>query len=126
MTEETPAPALPEGEYAIVEALGHRTLVGRLSEVERFGTKFVCIEPIFRGQLLPPVLLGGGSIYSITQCSAEVALKEAPEEKYQLPPSLAVTISAPALPAPSNVIHFGREDDNDDEGELPDFLTRGD
>ncbi|MFD2578766.1 hypothetical protein ACFSTD_09620 [Novosphingobium colocasiae] len=41
------ASALPEGEYAIVEALGHRTLVGRVAEVERFGTKMLQVEPLF-------------------------------------------------------------------------------
>jgi hypothetical protein len=30
--------SLPEGDYAIVELIGHQTLVGRFAEVDRFGT----------------------------------------------------------------------------------------
>ena len=41
------AGAMPEGEYAIVEILGHRTLVGRVTEVDRFSCKMLQIEPLF-------------------------------------------------------------------------------
>ncbi|OJY65495.1 MAG: hypothetical protein BGP16_12775 [Sphingobium sp. 66-54] len=93
--------ALPEGDYAIVEVMGHRTLVGRLSEVERFGTKFAQIEPIFQGELLAPVMIGGQSIYQLTPCSAFTAFKRAPTSIYGLPPSVAANLPATALPAPS-------------------------
>ena len=54
---EKPAePSLPPGDYAIVEIMGHRTIVGRVEEVERFGTKLIAIEPLLAGQLLPAVL----------------------------------------------------------------------
>ena len=56
------AGSMPEGEYAIVEALGHRTLVGRVEEIERFGTKMLQVEPLFGDVMLGPVLLGVGSI----------------------------------------------------------------
>ena len=41
MIDTTPISAtdMPPGDYAIVEALGHRTLIGRVCEIERFGTK---------------------------------------------------------------------------------------
>ena len=55
------AGTMPLGEYAIVEALGHRTLVGRVTEIERFGTKMLQVEPLFGDVMLGPVLLGGGS-----------------------------------------------------------------
>ena len=90
-----PDPARPEGEYAIVEVLGHRTIVGRTSEVERFGTKFLAVEPIWEGALLPAVLIGGASIYQLTPCSAEVAFVRAPKHHHQLPPSIAVTVPKP-------------------------------
>lgn len=96
---ETP-PSLPEGDYAIAEILGHRTIVGRFAEVERFGTKFLAIEPLFADQLYPPIFVGGSSIYQLTPCSADVARKEQPRERYQLPSSIAVTIPKPSLPAP--------------------------
>lgn len=99
-TETEPA-ALPEGDYAIVEVLGHRTMIGRISEVERFGTKLCAIEPIFEGKLLPAVLIGGSSIYQLTQCSAEVALAKAPKERWQMPASIVATLPPAALPAPA-------------------------
>jgi hypothetical protein len=79
---------LSAGEYAIVEVLGHRTIIGRVTEVERFGSKLMAIEPLFKGDLLPPVLIGGGSIYQFTPCSAEVALHRAPKNDWQLPASI--------------------------------------
>lgn len=88
MTEECPA-APPPGEYAIVEILGHRTIVGRFEEVERFGTKMLAIEPLFDGRLLPAIFVGGGSIY---QCTPEIALKQAPRHDYQLPASITAAI----------------------------------
>ena len=75
----------PPGEYAIVELLGHTTLVGRVAEVERFGTKMLAIEALFRDTLLPAVFQGGASIYRFTPCSAEVAFKRQPRAAYQLP-----------------------------------------
>jgi hypothetical protein len=49
------AAELPPGEYAIVELLGHTTIVGRIGEVERFGAKMMAIEPLFAGALLPVI-----------------------------------------------------------------------
>lgn len=108
------AEALPYGEYAIVEVLGHRTLVGRVAEVERFGTKFLAVEPVFQGRLLANVLIGGASIYQFTPCSAATALRNAPTQDYQLTASVRATLAPAALPAP----------DEDDEPEFaPAFLS---
>ena len=79
---------LPGGDYAIVELFGHTTLVGRISEVEKFGTKMLCIEPLFRDELLTPVFHGGASIYRLTPCEAEHARKSQPRHDYQLPPAI--------------------------------------
>lgn len=92
----------PQGEFAIVEALGHRKLIGRVAEVERFGTKMLQIEPFFGDFMHGPVLLGGGSIYQFTPCSIEVALKARPTSGYQIPASLLATIPALALPPPED------------------------
>lgn len=111
MTEEE----LPAGEYAIVECLGHRTLVGRISEVERFGTKLMAIEPLFDGKLLPAVMVGGASIYAFTPCTAAVALRHQPRSEWDMPSSLRATLQPLALPAP--------DDDEDDwVSDAPDFL----
>lgn len=92
--------SLPVGEYAIVEVLGHRTLVGRITEVERFGAKLMSIEPLFAGNLLPAVLIGGGSIYQFTPCSADVAWTKGAKQEWELPTSIRVTLPPEALPAP--------------------------
>lgn len=112
MSEHEPiaAGAMPAGEYAIVEALGHRTLVGRVCEIERFGTKMLQVEPLFGSVMLGPVLLGGGSIYQFTPCSAEIAFSRRPQATYQLPATVAATIPPLALPTSE---------------ELPSFLVEG-
>ena len=109
----TTAADLPEGDYAIVEALGHRTLVGRVAEIERFGTKMLQVEPLFGQVMLGPVLLGGGSIYQFTPCKAEVAYARRPQQAYQLPASVAATVPAIALPSNEELPSF-LDDEPDD------------
>ena len=101
MSDETATPApLPEGEYAIVEVLGHRTYVGRVTEVSRFGASLMSIEPLFNDRLLPAVLVGGGSIYQFTPCSAEIARQRQPKNDYQLPASIRAALPPDMLPPP--------------------------
>lgn len=107
---------LPDGEYAIVEVLGHRTYVGRVTEVDRFGSKLMSIEPIYKGALLPPVLVGGGSLYQFTACSKEAAAKRGPKQLWQLPTSVACLLPPEALPAPSE----------DEESEFAPAFLQGD
>jgi hypothetical protein len=116
MTDATSlaADALPEGDFAIVEALGHRTLVGRVAEVERFGTKMLQIEPFFGDVMLAPVLLGGGSIYQLTPCSAETAetaYARRPKQTWQLPASIVATVPPIALPSNEDLPSFLDEDE---------------
>lgn len=116
MTDETaPTPVpLPEGDYAIVEVLGHRTYVGRITEVTRFGASLMSIEPLFNNQLLPAVLVGGGSIYQFTPCSAEVAYKQQPKRTYELSPSVRCLLTPDMLPPPEPepISRFLDEDDD--------------
>lgn len=86
------APELPDGEYAIVELMGHTTIVGRCAEIERFGTKLLAIEPIWEGGLLPTTFRGGSSIYAFTPCSKEVAQKRAATRLHQLPAAVAAAM----------------------------------
>lgn len=126
-TTEAHAAPMPAGDYVIVEILGHRTLIGRIEEVERFGTKMLSIEPIFNGALLPAVLHGGGSIYAMTPCTAEVAFARAPTHRWQLPGSVAATLPPEALPAPAEQQPLSSDDWDEvtdftyaeDEDELP-------
>lgn len=101
MTDET-ANDLPDGEYAVIEVLGHRTYVGRVEEVERFGAKLLSIEPLYRGQLLPALLVGGNSIYQFTPCDKATARQKSPKESWQLPASVRAVLPPEALPAPAD------------------------
>lgn len=111
MTEDTVPAPLPDGDYAIAEILGHRTIVGRYAEVDRFGTKMLAIEPLFDGQLLDTVFIGGASIYQLTPCTADIAAKQQPRHRYQLPASVAVIVPPSVVPAP--VVE--QEDEDADE-----------
>lgn len=106
---------MPAGEYAIVEALGHRTLVGRVTEIERFGTKMLQIEPLFGDVMLGPVLLGGSSIYQFTPCSAATAFARRPTRNYELPASVLATVPALALPGSDELPSFLADDEEVDE-----------
>lgn len=107
----------PSGDYAIVEVLGHRTIVGRVEEVERFGTKLMSIEPLFNGALLEAVLIGGASIYQFTPCSVETAAARQPKHDWQLPASIRAVMPPELLPAPSF---------EDEDQFAPDFLCEDD
>lgn len=113
-TQPITASDMPAGEYAIVKALGHRTLVGRVLEIERFGTKMLQVEPLFGDVMLGPVLLGGGSIYQFTPCSAAIAFARRPKETYQLPPSVAAVVPPLALPSNEELPSFLSEIDGDE------------
>jgi hypothetical protein len=109
------APELPDGTYAIVELLGHQTIIGRVEEVTRFGAAMMQIEPIWKGKLLAPILQGGGSLYRFTQCSREVAARRAAIIG-NLPSTVldAAGVRPAALPLPT----FD-DDDEDGDNERP-------
>jgi len=115
MTDTLEAP--PEGDYAILELFGHTTLVGRIAEVERFGTKMLAIEPLFNGQLLGVVFHGGAAIYRLTPCTPEVAWERQPKHGYQLPPSILATVPLALLPNASadTLVEVAEHDDGDDD-----------
>jgi hypothetical protein len=99
---------MPSGDYAIVEQLGHRTYVGRVLEIERFGTKMLQIEPLFGRVMLGPIMISGNSLYQLTPVDVATAYARRPMETYQLPACVAATIPPLALPSAD---------------ELPSFLT---
>ncbi|MCW1985558.1 UNVERIFIED_ORG: hypothetical protein M2348_001290 [Sphingomonas sp. R1F5B] len=107
------AMTMPEGEYAIVEVLGHRTLIGRVSEIERFGTKMLQIEPLFGSVMIDPILIGGSSIYQFTPCSAETAYARRPQEVHQLCASVLAIVPPAALPSNKELPSFLDDDDDD-------------
>ena len=111
----------PEGDYAIVELFGHTTLIGRVAEVERFGAKFLALEPLFNGTLLPAIFHGGAAIYRLTPCSPEVAFKRQPTHAYQLPPAVVAIVPPALLPNPAREAAYSSPDidqkDPNDDGE---------
>jgi hypothetical protein len=112
----TDAAELPIGEYAIGELFGHTTLVGRIAEVERFGTKMLAIEPLFNRVLLPAVFHGGAAIYRLTPCSPVVAWERQPTQRYELPPTIFATIPPAALPPVEAPVWASAKTDDDDDG----------
>lgn len=98
--DEQPQPRLPAGDYAIVELLGHRTVIGRIEEIERFGSKLLQIEPLFENALLAPTLHHGSSIYALTPVLAEVAQRRQAKARFLLPPATRATLPPEALPSP--------------------------
>lgn len=96
-----PAAPLP-GLYAIVEVLGHRRYAGRVSEVQRFGTAFLQIEPLFQDWILPPVLIGGSSLYQFTEVDAATAWDRRAKYAYDLQGgigAIAASLEPPEPPA---------------------------
>jgi hypothetical protein len=82
--------AMPPGDYAIVEVLGHRTLVGRIIEATRFGATLLAVEPLFAQWMLPAVLIGGASIYQLTPCSPKTAWHRRAKYTHELPDSISL------------------------------------
>jgi|SRR5579863_194053 len=74
--------------WALVEIFGHRRHYGRVSEVERFGTKMMRVDvpekppaPLLGepDEIFRTFFYGGGSIFSITPLTEEAARKAAVE-----------------------------------------------
>lgn len=106
---------LPAGEYAIVELMGHTTLVGRISEVERFGAKMLALEPLFRDMLLPAIFHGGAAIYRLTPCSAEVAFAKQPKQAWQIPTAIQCILPPLMLEASASDAPENDEEEGDDD-----------
>ena len=111
MPPPRPWEQLPDGEYAIVELMGHQTYVGLITEIERFGAKMIAIKPLFAGHLLDEVFRGGPAIYGVTPCSREVAWKRMPTREYELPASIRAVLPLALLPAPEPDDHGGQDDE---------------
>ena len=101
MKIDKPWEAIADGDYAIVELFGHTTLVGRITEIERFGTKMLAIETLFNGKLLAPIYHGGAAVYRLVPCARETAWKHQPMSLWQLPPPVRAVVPPEALPAPT-------------------------
>lgn len=91
---ETPSPAEA---WACVEIFGHRKHYGRVSEVEKFGTKMLRVD-VPQGQSaddkFDTFYYGGGSIFSLTPMTEEAARKWA--EYYAPKPARPLDLLPPA------------------------------
>ena len=75
--------------WACVEIFGHRKHYGRISEVERFGTKMLRVDvptavaaPLLgETETFETFLYGGGSIFSLTPMTEEAARKWAAHDR---------------------------------------------
>ncbi len=93
-TQETMEAEPPQ--YAIVEVLGHRRLVGEVREVERYGTKMLRIDVPIGGDFEKGVntqFYGGASIFSETPCDLQTV--QLMNEPYRRPGTYS-------LPAPDD------------------------
>ncbi len=114
---------LPPGDYAIIELFGHTTLLGRFSEIERFGTKMLALEPLFNGKLLDPIYHGGAAIYRLSPCSRQVAWERQHTDAWQFPPSIRAVLPPELLPAPApDPFAFEPPGDDSDDGPVDDGL----
>ena len=77
-TVEAPSEGTVE-KFAVVEVFGHRRLVGRVQEVEKFGTKLLGIDIPNEGDFAKGFvsqLYGGSAIFSVTPCTAAYVERE--------------------------------------------------
>lgn len=78
-------------EWAKVEIFGHRQHVGRISEVERFGTKMLRIdEPTRDPEVFTTHFYGGSSVFSISPVTEQAAREWVARYRYVPPPRPAL------------------------------------
>ena len=84
---------LPTEEWAKVEIFGHRQHVGRIAEVERFGTKMLRIdEPTADPAVFTTHFYGGASVFSIAPVTEEAARGWVARYRYVPPPRPALSV----------------------------------
>jgi len=68
---------IPTGCYAIVDLMGHKRFIGRVTEEECFGSKLGRVDvPRADGTFEEPQYFGAAAVYSIRVCSEEEARLE--------------------------------------------------
>lgn len=73
------------GQWAVAELMGHRSLVGFVTEVEAFGTKLLSIDVLGRdGQPVGTQLYGGSALFCLTPVTEEQARAQAANQ-WRLP-----------------------------------------
>jgi len=102
--------------FAIVEVLGHNTFAGRVTDESIGGASFIRVDvpkiPMTKYYPEQPAFtkyIGAGSIYAITPCSEDVAMRAATETR-QRPISMLSLEARPALAARAGGDHEGDDD----------------
>src|ERR1700693_2149895 len=75
---EDQKPEEPQAEYAIIELMGHVRHVGRVTEVERFGTKLGRVDVPKGGKFelgYTTVFFSGAALYRMTPCDLATVTK---------------------------------------------------
>lgn len=112
----------PEVVWAKIEIMGHRTHYGRVTEVERFGTKMMRVdvplpaEKVVDGEGQPEerfatFYYGGGSLFSFTPMTEEAARAWA---KRQFDDGRSVNPLALMPPEPYRATVYAGDDGDDD------------
>lgn len=73
---------MSETKWVMIELLGHRSHVGRVSEVECYGATFAQVEALQPSGVFTTHLYGSKAIYSVTELSEEAARKAALPSAY--------------------------------------------
>lgn len=113
MSETTPEPL---DTYAVVEAMGHRTLIGRITEATIAGKAMLHVATIAGGEhYLPPE-----SLYCLTPCTEDQARRSAVRHWGGLPPALAALTAGTGDGLEEDALHHeagvgGFDDDDDDD-----------
>lgn len=124
---------LSEDSWAVVEVMGHNTFAGRVREHVIGGTAFIRVdvpaiaeskEVQYGNEYTYPAIpaftkiIGAGSIYAITPCSEEIALKMAKRDRTKPVQILDLEVKSQrvAIPAGSGEVtnDYGHEDDRED------------
>jgi hypothetical protein len=96
--------------WAVIELMGHVRIAGRVSEVERYGSKVGRIDVPQADGTFVTQFFGGASLYRETAVTEEVARAVAAQGMSR--PTWAWGLDRPALPAPS-------ETDDERKGDVP-------
>lgn len=95
MSAPPPPPTSPD-EWAIVEIMGHRQHVGRISEVTRFGTVLLRVDQP-AGDGFATTYVGGAALYAVHVVTEERARATAARMADPRPPEPAGFRPRPAL-----------------------------
>ena len=114
MTDKSPSTPEYEG-WAIIEIMGHTKAVGQIKEVSMAGTVLlkVNIPDPENGETLLTQYYGGSSIFSVTPCDKETAMKMIERQYWNL--SEPVRLALKEREKDAQEVNFLPSPEQDDE-----------